>query len=66
MKSKDTQWRKRTWVPSLSNGRLLRPSTDCSPYDEGENVNERTPKLLHSSERWKAYEMVLIVLITKE
>jgi len=43
MKSKDTQWRKRTWVPSLSNRRLLRPSTDFSPYDEDENVNERTP-----------------------
>jgi hypothetical protein len=25
---------KRTWVPSLSKGRLLRPSTDCSPYNE--------------------------------
>jgi hypothetical protein len=34
MKYKDTQWRKRTWVPSLSNGRLLRPSTDFSPYKE--------------------------------
>ena len=28
------QWRKGTWVPSFSNGRLLRPSQACSPYNE--------------------------------
>ena len=34
---------KRTWVPSLSKGRLLRPSTDCSPYKwKVEMGNERT------------------------
>ena len=66
MKSRDTQWRKRTWVPSLSKGRLLRPSTDCSPYNARWKCEWKNSKLTHSNERWKAYEMVLIVSITKE
>ena len=57
---------KRTWVPSLSKGRLLRPSIDCSPYNERWKCEWKNSKLLHSSERWKAYEMVLIMSITKE